>query len=86
MRLALVLSNAGPAAHHDEIVADARELILANRRLSRTHPDPSTDVDAIVRRITLITSRYGIRTETLFGHAGVLSMRLPNGSRYRVPL
>ena len=90
MRLALVLRDAmssdplGDPAIEDEIVSDAKELILANRKLQRIGPCP--EATEIMRRVDRILAPYGIRAECLYGGLPTLVVNLANGTDYAVPV
>ncbi len=77
MRLALVLRRAiGTGAADSFIVNDAREMILAARRLAA-----GGDESAILRRIALLMQSYGIRPLAI---RGTVVLSLPGGEQWEV--
>lgn len=79
MRLALALREALSDADHDKVVGDAKELILAARKIA----GPARDVDAILDHLTDLLLPYSLRP-VLF--EGALALKSDNGYLRAVPL
>ncbi len=80
MRLVLILRRAiGPASLDEPIIADAREMILAARRLAS-----GGNSDAIIRRMRTIMQPYGLKPYDMRG-AIVLPLD-SHGFHFQVPL
>jgi hypothetical protein len=78
MRLALVLRRAiGTGAADSFIVNDARELILASRRLAAGGDGP-----AIMRRVGTLMQSYGLKPLEVRGR---IILPLPGGVAWEVP-
>jgi hypothetical protein len=78
MRLASVLRRAiGPGPTDDYIASDAKELILAARRLASGGDEP-----AIMRRIASVLRSYGIRPLAI---RGAIVLPISSGIDFTVP-